>query len=84
VLYLGALSSVTAFFLINFSLSQLTATQSSVFANLTTIISIIAGVVFLKEPFYWYHGVGAAAILGGIWGTNRFARAAKVREQKCA
>lgn len=73
VLYLGALSSVAAFFLINYSLSQLTATQAAVFSNLTTIISIAAGTLFLHEPFRWYHAVGAAAILTGIWGTNYFA-----------
>ena len=75
VLYLGSLSSVAAFFLINYSLSQLTATQASVFSNLTTIISTVAGVVLLGEPFHWYHWLGALAILVGIWGTNRFARA---------
>lgn len=81
VLYLGGLSSVAAFFLINYSLSKLTATQSSVFSNLTTIISIIAGVMFLNEPFHWYHGVGAAAILAGIWGTNRFAQGKAEKSQ---
>lgn len=75
VAYLGILSSVLAFFLINYSLSKLTASQSSVFANLVTVISIVAGVLFRNEPFYWYHAVGAAAILIGVYGTNRFAKA---------
>lgn len=84
VAYLGILSSVAAFFLINYSLSKMTATQSSVFANLTTIISIIAGVVFLKESFYWFHGAGAAAILLGVWGTNRFARPREEKAEQAA
>lgn len=84
VAYLGTLSSVGAFFLINYALSKLTATQSSVFANLVTIISIIAGVVFLKESFYWYHGIGASAILLGVWGTNRFAQSATAEPEKAA
>jgi len=74
VIYLGVLSSVAAFFLINYSLSKLTATQSSVFANLTTVIAITAGVIFRGEAFYWYHAVGALTILAGVWGSNRFAR----------
>ena len=74
VAYLGVLSSVVAFFLINFSLSKLTAIQSSVFANMVTVIAIFAGVVFRSEPFYWFHAAGTVAILIGVYGTNRFAR----------
>lgn len=84
IAYLGILSSVAAFFLVNFSLSRLSASRSSVFANLTTIISIVAGVVFLKEPFAWYHGLGALLILAGIWGTNRFAPVAADEAQEIA
>lgn len=78
ILYLGVLSSVVAFFLINYSLSHITAIQSSVFANLVTVIAIAAGVFILGEDFYWYHILGAAAILAGVWGTNRFAPATAV------
>lgn len=70
LLYLGTCSSVLAFFLVNFSLSRLPASQSSVFSNLTTVISIAAGVAFRHEPFFWYHIVGATAILAGVYGTN--------------
>ena len=73
VIYLGLLSSVGAFFLINYSLSHITAVQSAVFANLVTVIAIAAGVLILREAFFWYQAVGAAAILAGVWGTNRFA-----------
>lgn len=70
LLYLGIVSSVVAFFLINYTLSQIPASQSAVFANLTTVISIAAGVFFRNEPFYWYHAIGATMILLGVWGTN--------------
>lgn len=70
LLYLGIVSSVIAFFLINYTLSQIPASQSAVFANLTTVISIAAGVLFRNEPFYWYHALGAAMILVGVYGTN--------------
>jgi len=72
--FLGILSSVGAFFLVNYSLSKLPAAQGAVFSNLTTLISIFAGVAFLKESFAWYQAVGALIILAGVWGTNRFAR----------
>ena len=70
--YLGIVSSVIAFLLVNYSLSQIPASQSAVFANLTTVVSILAGVAFRGESFYWYNLVGAVLILGGVWGTNYF------------
>ncbi|OCL27021.1 permease [Orenia metallireducens] len=72
IFYLGVLSSVLAFFLVNFTLSKLEASRSAVFANLTTIISVIAGVFFRDEPFYWFHLVGGMMILVGVWGTNYY------------
>ncbi|MBO8168997.1 MAG: DMT family transporter [Thermoanaerobacteraceae bacterium] len=72
VLYLGILSSVLAFFLLNFSLAHIQVSQSAVFANLTTVISIVAGVLVLKEKFYWFQAVGAALIIAGVWGTIYF------------
>ncbi len=75
ILYLGVFSSVLAFFLYNFVLSKITATQGSVFANMVTVVAIVAGVVFREEIVSWYHLVGTAAILVGVWGTNRFAPA---------
>jgi len=73
ILYLGTLSSVVAFFFVNFMLSKIAASRSSVFGNLTTVVSIIAGVFIKNEPFHWYHIAGSAMILLGIWGTNYFA-----------
>ncbi len=72
ILYLGILSSIGAFFLLNYMLSKMEASRSAVFANLTTVIAIIAGVVFRGEPFYWFHIVGSVLILIGVYGTNYF------------
>lgn len=72
LLYLGLFSSVVAFFLVNYSLSRLPASRSAVFSNLTTVISVLAGVVFRNEPFALTHAAGAFMILLGVWGTNRF------------
>ncbi|KXZ39515.1 Permease of the drug/metabolite transporter (DMT) superfamily [Alkalithermobacter thermoalcaliphilus JW-YL-7 = DSM 7308] len=72
ILYLGILSSIIAFFLVNFTLSKLEASKSAVFANLSTVVSIIAGVLILKEKFYYYNFIGSAMILIGVWGTNYF------------
>jgi len=73
IVYLGVVSSVAAFFLYNYVLSKITATQGSVFANMVTVVAIAAGVTFRGETVFWYQLVGTAAILTGVWGTNRFA-----------
>lgn len=70
--YLGILSSIVAYFLINFTLSKLEASKSAVVSNLATIVSIIGGVVLLKESFYYYHLVGSILIIIGVWGTNNY------------
>jgi drug/metabolite transporter (DMT)-like permease len=77
ILYLGVASSVGAFFLYNYLLSKVTASQASVFANLITVVAIAGGVIFRGETVTWYHLIGTAAILAGVWGTNRYAQKAK-------
>ena len=74
VVYLGVFSSVVAFFMMNYTLSKITAAESAVFANLTTVVSIIAGIVFRNEPFFKFQIVGAILIIIGVWGTNYFGR----------
>jgi drug/metabolite transporter (DMT)-like permease len=75
VAYLGLLSSVLAFFLINLSLSKLKAAQSAAFGALITLISLAAGVIVKGESLGLPAIAGAAAILGGVWATNKRGRA---------
>jgi drug/metabolite transporter (DMT)-like permease len=72
VLYLGILSSVLAFLLVNFNLSKLKSPEAAVFANLTTLVSVIAGLAFRGESLLASDVVGAIMIIGGVWGTNVF------------
>ena len=72
IIYLGVLSSIVAYSLINYTLSKIQASRSAVFSNLATIVSIVAGVIFLKESFHIYDLIGSLLILIGLWGTNRF------------
>jgi drug/metabolite transporter (DMT)-like permease len=71
-LYLGILSSTVTFFLINYMLSKVTAVESSIFANLTTVITVLAGFFFRGEEMYWYYIVGMVLIILGVWGVNYF------------
>ena len=72
VVYLGVLSSVGAFFMINYTLSKLEASRAAVFSNLTPIIAVIAGVVFRDESIYWFQYLGGLMILVGVWGSNYY------------
>lgn len=74
ILYLGSLSSVVAFFLLNYMLSHLEASRSSIFGNVTTVVAVLAGVLVLGERLYIFHLVGSIMIFGGVWGTQRFRR----------
>ena len=74
IFYLGVLSSVVAYFMLNYLLSQVEASRASVISNIATVISIIAGVVFINEPFYLFNVVGGIMILCGVWGTNYYRR----------
>jgi drug/metabolite transporter (DMT)-like permease len=71
VLYLSVVSSVTAFICLNYGAVRVSVSEASIFANLTTVISIVAGVVFLREPFSWAALGFTALILLGIWGVQR-------------
>lgn len=70
LLYTGIMSSLISSLLSNYVLSKLEASQMSVFVNLATLISIMAGVVFLGEQLAYYHIVGAVLIIAGVLGTN--------------
>lgn len=70
ILYLGILSSLGSSLLSNYALSKIEASKMSVFSNLATLISIIAGVIFLQEQLEYYHIIGAIMIIVGILGTN--------------
>ena len=70
ILYLGVLSSLVTSWLSNYILSKIEASKMSVFGNLATFISMIAGVAFLQEHLEYYHIIGAIMIIAGILGTN--------------
>lgn len=73
MIYLGVLSSLITSFLSNYALEKIDASKMSVFTNLGTLITIAAGVLFLKETLYEYQIIGAVPILLGVIGTNYLA-----------
>lgn len=72
--YLGILSSVLAFFLVNLTLQRLKASQSAVFGTLTTLVALAAGAFFKGEALGPLRIVGSVMIVVGVWATNSGSR----------
>ncbi len=79
VLYLGVLSSVAAFFLMNYNLASLPAAGATVFLNLVTVVAIAAGVLFRGERPGALEAAAAVMILAGVTGANLPARRGEER-----
>ncbi len=65
VLYLGAAVNVLAYFLYNFALSRIPASQASPFVNLIPVCSLVLGWLVLGEALTSVQYVAAAVVLGG-------------------
>ena len=70
LVYLGIISTLVSSFLANFALKRIEASKLGVFGNIGTVVTVLAGVLILKEPFYSYHFIGGAIILAGVIGAN--------------
>lgn len=74
ILFLGIVSSLLTAWLANYILSKMEASKMSVFANLSTIVSMAAGAIVLGEEITVYHLIGSVIIIAGVIGTNRLGR----------
>lgn len=63
VLFLGAVSSVGAYGLLNYANATLTNAEASLIGNIATVVSVLAGVLLLKDPFTPLQAGGVALIL---------------------
>lgn len=59
-----------AYGLLNFANSHLTVSESSLFSNVTTVVSVLAGVLFLKEDFSLWQALGVVIILVCVFVAN--------------
>lgn len=73
VLFLSLICSVVCFFLSGYAITRLPVARETVFSNLTTAVSVFAGVFILHEPFSWVSLLCILAILAGIYGVQRTA-----------
>lgn len=70
ILYLGVVSSVVAFLLLNYANTYLPVAKTTVFSNITTVISVIAGILFLDEKFNIVTIMSTIMIIVGVWGVQ--------------
>jgi len=66
-LYLGIFSSVVAFYLLNFMVKKASPIFTTLFSNLTTVVSVIAGVVFRNETVRPLQIVGVSLVLLSVF-----------------
>ncbi len=72
IIYLAIISSVLAFLLYNFATANITAVEASSFSNIITVVTVLAGVLILKERMSIVGFGLCALIILGVWGVNIF------------
>jgi len=80
VLFLGILSSVVAFYSQNYSVTYLPVAEATVFANLSTVVAIVAGVLVLHEPVSPLTVPCTVIIIAGVIGVQLSARGTGMNE----
>ena len=72
ILYLGGLSSVVAYFMINYANTYLPIARATIFSNIITVVSTTAGFI-VGEPFRLTTVICGIVIVIGVWGVQHFA-----------
>ena len=67
IVYLALFASVIGAALYNAGVLRVGTAASGYFANLYPVFSAILAIIFLGEPFEWFHALGGALVLGGIY-----------------
>ena len=71
ILYLSLFSSILAFLFLNYAATVLPVSKSTAFCNITTVLSVFAGVVFLGESITVVSLIAAAVIIVGVFGVQK-------------
>lgn len=70
ILYLGIISSVVAFLFLNFANTHLPVAKTTVFSNVTTVVSVVAGALFLNEKLSVEAAISTVMIITGVLGVQ--------------
>lgn len=72
ILYIALGASVAGYALFNYAVAHAPMANVVSFCNLTTVLSVLAGVIILGEPFSLTSAAAMLAVLIGIWGVQKF------------
>lgn len=70
VLYQGIGSSVLALFLSNYAIAKIGVNKTASFIGVSTVVSIVAGILLLGEAFSSTQLIGAVVIICGVYTAN--------------
>ena len=59
-----------AFFLSNVAIAKIGVNRTASFIGIATAVSILAGVLILREPFTLFQGIGVVLIVAGVYLAN--------------
>jgi drug/metabolite transporter (DMT)-like permease len=71
VLYLSIGCSLLAFLLYNMAVELIGTTRAISFVGVSTIVTVMAGIIILKEKFSATQGDGTALVIGGVYLANK-------------
>ncbi len=70
ILYQAIGCSVVAFFLTNVAIANIGVNRTSSYIGVATVVSILAGSIFLEEYFSYYQAIGVFLIITGVYIAN--------------
>ncbi len=71
IAYQAILSSIAAFMLYNYATTNISTVRAASFANITTVVSVIAGMLILGDELSIPQIICCVLIIIGVWGVNR-------------
>jgi drug/metabolite transporter (DMT)-like permease len=71
IVYLGGIISVVAYFLYNYGLSRIPASQVTSYVNLIPVFAVLFGWLILDEHLTAFQYVAAATVMGGIFASRQ-------------
>lgn len=73
VLVLSSCCSVLCYSVVNYAAARMTVMTLSIYATITSIVSMFSGVIFLHEPMTLQSFAGALLVIFGIWQVTKSA-----------
>lgn len=80
--FLSILSTIVATLMNNYAISKIQASSVSALGALSTIVTIVVGVIFKGDTLGWYHIVGTILILSGAIGMNYITQKNEQKKQE--